>query len=229
MNMEALVDLAGTGATWILYSLIALSAIQLALILERSIVFYRSRAPGDLRQRVRDALATGNMKAVLLTLTGGRSLQARVLTSGVTNYDRGVDATEELMRSTMIEEKQELERGLSFLGTLGNNAPFIGLFGTVLGIIHAMADMSSSAGGQASRAVMAGISEALISTAVGLMVALPAVAAFNFFQRKIKTRAAAAEALGGELLAQLKSPAISLRATNPERPALRQATSGKAA
>jgi biopolymer transport protein ExbB len=214
MNMDALVDLAGTGATWIMYLLIALSAIQFALIIERAIVFYRTRAPKDLRARVRYALGNGNMRVVGLTVMGGRSLEARVIAAGVANYDRGVEATDELMRSAMIDERQQLERGLSFLGTLGNNAPFIGLFGTVLGIIHAMSDMATSAGGQGSRAVMAGISEALIATAIGLMVALPAVAAFNYFQRKIKVRAASADAIGGELLAQLKSPAISLRTTH---------------
>ncbi len=210
MNMSALVDLAGTGATWILYLLIALSAVQLAVIIERGVVFYRTRTPDSQRKRVRDALASGNMKTVALAVSGGTSLEARVIATGAASADRGCEATDEMMHSRLVEEKLQLERGLSFLGTLGSNAPFLGLFGTVLGIIHAMADMSAAAGGQASRAVMAGISEALIATAVGLMVALPAVAAFNYFQRKIKTRAASAEALGGELMAQLRSPAESV-------------------
>lgn len=211
MNMEALVDLAGTGATWVMYLLIALSAIQLALIIERAIVFMRTRASSTLKPRVREALGSGNLKSVALTVQGDRSLEARVIAAGIATADRGVDATDEIMHSALVEEKLALERGLSFMGTLGNNAPFLGLFGTVLGIIHAMADMSTSAGGQASRAVLGGISEALIATAVGLMVALPAVAAFNYFQRQIKARAASAEALGGELMAQLKSPAIAVR------------------
>jgi biopolymer transport protein ExbB len=207
MNTTALVDLAGTGATWVMYLLVALSAIQLALIVERGIVFYRTRAPADQRRKVRDALATGSMKSVALTVGNGPSLQARVLLAGAGAADRGVTAADEIMKSALTEEKLELERGLSFLGTLGNNAPFLGLFGTVLGIIHAMADMSGAASGQASRAVIGGITEALISTAIGLMVALPAVAAFNVFQRAIKKRSSEAQALGGELVAQLVSPA----------------------
>jgi biopolymer transport protein ExbB len=207
MNTSALVDLAGTGATWVMYLLVALSAIQLALIVERAIAFYRTRAPKDQRRKVRDALAAGSMKGVALTVGGDRSLQGRVLLAGAGAADRGVTAAEEIMKSALIEEKLGLERGLSFLGTLGNNAPFLGLFGTVLGIIHAMADMSGAATGQASRAVIGGITEALIATAIGLMVALPAVAAFNVFQRAIKKRASEAEALGGELVAQLVSPA----------------------
>ena len=211
MNMEALVDLAGTGATWVMYLLVGLSAIQLALIIERAWVFARTKSQPTFKSRVREALASGNMKSVGLTVQGQRSLEAKVIAAGVATADRGVDATDEIMHSALVEEKLQLERGLSFMGTLGNNAPFLGLFGTVLGIIHAMADMSQSAGGQASRAVLSGISEALISTAIGLMVALPAVAAFNYFQRMIKTRAASAEALGGELMAQMKSPAIAVR------------------
>lgn len=211
MNMEALVDLAGTGATWVMYLLIGLSAIQLALIIERAIVFARTKASSSLKPRVREALGSGNLKAVALSVQSDRSLEAKVIAAGVATADRGVEAADEIMHSALVEERMQLERGLSFMGTLGNNAPFLGLFGTVLGIMHAMADMSTAAGGQASRAVMAGISEALLATAVGLMVALPAVAAFNYFQRQIKTRAASAEALGGELVAQLKSPAIAVR------------------
>lgn len=208
MNMEALVDLAGTGAIWVMYLLIALSAIQLALIIERTVVFIQTKASSSLKPRVREALASGKLGTVGLVVQADRSLEAKVIAAGVATADRGVDATDEIMHSALVEERMKLERGLSFMGTLGNNAPFLGLFGTVLGIIHAMADMSTSAGGQASRAVLGGISEALIATAVGLMVALPAVAAFNYFQRQIKTRVASAEALGGELMAQLKSPAI---------------------
>src|SRR4029079_12034926 len=76
-------------------------------------------------------------------------------------------------------------KNLGVLGTLGNNAPFIGLFGTVLGIIKAFADLSRNSAGGAV-AVMAGISEALVATAVGLMVAIPAVIAFNYFQAKVR-------------------------------------------
>jgi biopolymer transport protein ExbB len=211
MQMSALVDLAGTGATWVLYALIGLSAIQLALIVERGVVFYRTRARTHLKSRVRAALASGNLRAVGIEVAQDRSIEARVIASGVAASDRGVEAADEIMHSKLVEEKLELERGLSFMGTLGNNAPFLGLFGTVLGIIHAFADLSSASTGQASRAVMGGISEALVATAVGLLVALPAVAAFNFFQRAIKTRAASAESLGGELVAQLKSPALVAR------------------
>ena len=83
-------------------------------------------------------------------------------------------------------EKLRLERNLAFLATLGSNAPFVGLFGTVLGIIKAFHDLAGNQAGGPS-VVMAGISEALVATAVGLMVAIPAVVAFNYFNRRVRS------------------------------------------
>jgi biopolymer transport protein ExbB/TolQ len=80
----------------------------------------------------------------------------------------------------------KLERYLSILGTLGNIAPFIGLFGTVVGIIRAFRDLAVSGSGGPS-VVAAGISEALITTAAGLVVAIPAVIAYNYFLRRVGT------------------------------------------
>ena len=98
----------------------------------------------------------------------------------------------------------KLERGLVFLGTLGNNAPFIGLFGTVLGIMRAFKDLAANTT-EGSAAVMAGIAEALVATAVGLLVALPAVAIFNAFQRSIKRRLVLSDAVGHVVLSHAKS------------------------
>ncbi|HUJ60731.1 MAG TPA: MotA/TolQ/ExbB proton channel family protein [Kofleriaceae bacterium] len=208
--MTAVVDLAGTGATWVLYFLIALSSVQLAIILERAVVYRRARAPRTLRRDLRIALERGGSKAAA-QVAAGPSLEARVIASGAASAERGPEAAQEIMRSTLVEEKLRLERGLALLGTLGNNAPFLGLFGTVLGVIHATADLSTTAG-HAGGQVMAGISEALVSTAVGLLVALPAVAAYNYFTRVVKTRALAAEALGGELIARLVAPVATRKA-----------------
>jgi biopolymer transport protein ExbB len=207
MNLSVLVDLAGTGATWVLYALIALSAIQLAIILERAIAFRRTRASRTLSATIRGALTSGGAKAVALAVVGERSLEGCVARAGAAAAERGAPAAQELMRAALIEHKLGLERGLSFLGTLGANAPFLGLFGTVLGVIHATQDLSNAAG-HAGAQVMSGISEALVSTAVGLLVALPAVAAFNYFQRALKTRAVAAEGLSGEIIAHLVTPVL---------------------
>jgi biopolymer transport protein ExbB len=96
-----------------------------------------------------------------------------------------------------------MERRLGVLGTVGSNAPFVGLLGTVIGIIRAFHALDAS-GGQVSTALMAEIGEALSATGVGLFVALPAVALFNYFQREIGLRVARAQALGHELLSFVK-------------------------
>lgn len=103
-----------------------------------------------------------------------------------------VQVIERLFRSAMAKEKLEMEKGLLVLATLGSNAPFIGLFGTVLGIIRAFAALSDAQGGATS--VMAGISQALYATAAGLFVAIPAVIAFNYFTQKLKVLLQMAEA-----------------------------------
>src|SRR5262249_52145467 len=125
---------------------------------------------------------------------------AVVAAAGLDHFDRGWEAVGEAMAGAKARLRVELERNLGILGTLGNNAPFIGLFGTVLGIIKAFADLSHNSGGGAA-AVMAGISEALVSTAVGLMVAIPAVIAFNFFQGKVRKTLARVDAVAHTLLA----------------------------
>jgi biopolymer transport protein ExbB/biopolymer transport protein TolQ len=85
----------------------------------------------------------------------------------------------------MTKRRRELERGMTLLGTLGNNAPFIGLFGTVIGVIVAFADLAEGTSKVAMDKVMGGIAEALVATGVGLFVAIPAVVAYNIFQKKI--------------------------------------------
>jgi len=105
-----------------------------------------------------------------------------------------------MVHAALVTEQQRLERRLSILGTLGNNAPFIGLFGTVLGIIRAFHDLSLDVKGGAS-VVMTGISEALIATAAGLFVAIPAVIAYNYFQRRTARAIAQAQAAADTLIA----------------------------
>jgi biopolymer transport protein ExbB len=206
MNLQGLPELAGWGATLVLNLLIALSAIQLAVIIERAIVFFRTRADRDeLENVLRSSLARGDVAPVVTAFSKHPALAARVLASGAAHANLGAKGAEEMMKSALMQEKKALESKLSFLGTLGNNAPFIGLFGTVLGIIRAFADLSQAASGQASHAVMAGISEALIATAVGLLVALPAVVAYNVFMRVIRNRVTDAESLGAQLVARLGS------------------------
>jgi biopolymer transport protein ExbB len=132
-----------------------------------------------------------------------KGVAAAVARAALSEADRGPDAADEAAASAMIQERMRLERNLAFLGTVGNNAPFVGLFGTVIGIILAFHDLSLNTQGGAST-VMAGISEALVATAIGLLVAIPAVAAFNIFQRRAKAILGDADAVVHVILSGLK-------------------------
>ncbi|MGE8573101.1 MAG: MotA/TolQ/ExbB proton channel family protein [Acinetobacter amyesii] len=95
------------------------------------------------------------------------------------------DLLERHLRKQILAERRSLEKGSAILASIGNNAPFIGLFGTVFGIIHALNAIAES--GNASMDVVAGpIGEALIATGIGIAVAVPAVLAYNYFVRKVK-------------------------------------------
>src|SRR5205823_13237405 len=117
-----------------------------------------------------------------------KGMEAAVIRDGIAAVGDGATSVEQVIAATISRERPHYERSLSFLGTLGSNAPFVGLFGTVLGIIKAFHDLGQMAvkGAAIQQTVMRGISEALVATAVGLAVALPAVAAYNVFTRALK-------------------------------------------
>ena len=95
------------------------------------------------------------------------------------------DLLERCLRQQLQKERRALESGLALLASIGSTAPFVGLFGTVLGIMHALKDITAA--GSASLEVVAGpIGDALIATAIGIAVAVPAVLAYNFFLRRMK-------------------------------------------
>jgi len=132
-------------------------------------------------------------------------MEAEVVRAAVEHADRGPDAVEEVVAARVERIRLDYERRLAFLGTLGNNAPFIGLFGTVLGIIRAFADLAAHPGAGGASTVMAGISEALVATAVGLFVALPAVVMFNLYTRWLRRAAQRSAVLGHAAVAHLRS------------------------
>ena len=112
------------------------------------------------------------------------------------------EALDRLFRSELGRMRPNLESGLAVLGTLVANAPFIGLFGTVLGIIQAFAALGMDSSGTAG--IMSGISRALFATAAGLFVAIPAVVAFNYFSKQIKEQIVAAESLKDLLVSRFR-------------------------
>ncbi|NVJ10429.1 MotA/TolQ/ExbB proton channel family protein [Myxococcus sp. AM001] len=198
-----------TSAEWVLWVLVCLSVLSIAIMLERTVYFARHRLPDSEALAVR--LSRGELDAVKAAIQGRQGMEAAILREGLACADQGADTVEQVIASTLSRERPRYERFLSYLGTLGNNAPFIGLFGTVLGIIKAFNDLgkmnAQGGGGAMQQTVMAGISEALVATAVGLAVAIPAVVAFNVFSRQLKTLTSRANALGHALVGSLRSEA----------------------
>ena len=145
--------------------------------------------------------------SVSAALATSDSMESEVVRAAAKVASGGTEAVEKAVQSTIDRRRLEYEQWLFVLGTLGNNAPFIGLFGTVLGIIRAFADLAAAnKAGASSTAgyVMAGISEALVATAVGLFVAIPAVLAFNIFQRLLKRVIGRSNALGNAIASGLR-------------------------
>lgn len=201
------------GAEWVLYVLVVLSVLSVTLILER-MKFYHSatRDIASFRTQIRAEAAKSDWAAA------ARLAEARLKQNGDTpdleaqmahalvsqaNGRKSPEVLTEIAQDPVVRARLRWDKNLAVLATIGSNAPFIGLFGTVLGIIKAFHDLSQQAGGAAT--VTSGISEALVATAVGLLVAIPAVIAFNIFQRRVKAALAEAEALKSYLIGKLSS------------------------
>jgi biopolymer transport protein ExbB len=168
---------------------------------------------------------------------------ASIALAGINEADRGPDAADEAMAGAKARAKLMLERNLAFLGTVGNNAPFVGLLGTVIGIIQAFdalkveqTQAANAAHQQAAAAaaavanagqlgatgrVMGTIAEALVATAIGLFVAIPAVAAFNYFQRKVRAIIGSADTLTHVVLAHLRATSFAGVGAGAEAPSAR--------
>lgn len=169
-----------------LYLLCFLSVISLAFIFERFYVLGRVRRQSQkISERVREILQSNNL-AELEDLSRDKTpIEGRALSYGLRHMrEKGLQGLEEIFTSFASVERPVLERHLGFLATVGSNAPFIGLLGTVFGVMDAFRALSDSAGD--TKAVMIGISQALLATAIGLIVAIPAVIAYNYFQKQVK-------------------------------------------
>jgi biopolymer transport protein ExbB len=219
---HALLDLK---ASWVMWILLALSVVDLILIGERALFLFWVRDDiGKLSDALDKWLRAGKVREALEGLERSPSSEAAVALAGLRHADLGPVAAEKSMIGAAALQRVRLERGLAVLGTVGNNAPFLGLLGTVIGVIEAFeilgrpqaATTAAAASGLAPQAIMSSIAEALIATAVGLFVAIPAVAAYNYFQRRIQSIGANTEALTNVLLAHLNAegPALELPASS---------------
>ena len=209
-----------SGSAWVLWTLFALSFLCVLVAIERLIHFQRTRADlGRMVPELRKLLHASDYTKAGELLEREPSVPGRVVAAGLVEAFGGPSAAAEAMAAAMGLERKRLEQRLVFLGTVGNNAPFVGLLGTVIGIVGAFdalgkpqavdAAITAAASAVAPERVMSTIAEALVATAVGLVVAIPAVAVFNYFQARVSGLVSDAETLGHVLLSHLQSRARS--------------------
>jgi biopolymer transport protein ExbB/TolQ len=208
--MQKLVLVAGTGATAVLYLLLALSVFSVGVVLERWIYFKRRKFDlASVSDAVAKRLRAHDVRGAKKDLGEMRSVEAEIIADVLTCYEDGPDSVQELVQKGIRQRRKVFESGLLFLGTLGSNSPFVGLFGTVLGVVAAFKELgaasASAAAGGGMGNVMGGIAEALIATAVGILVAIPAVIAYNIFQKKCNDIEENTGAMANQLLAIMKS------------------------
>lgn len=183
------------GSEWVLWLLLLSSVISVAVILERFLFLRKvSIDVASFTRSLADSLNSQDFEGAIRLCEKSPAMVSQVALIGLKNRQRGSEAMEGSMEGFVLGERQKLDKNLVILGTLGNNAPFIGLFGTVLGIIKAFNDLSMNTAGGPS-VVMAGISEALVATAVGLIVAIPAVIFYNYFNRVVKKQVSSSQAV----------------------------------
>lgn len=177
---------AQSGAEGVLWFLVFLSVASIAIILERFFTLGKYTKNSEKYQsRLSDALQANALDELEDMSRDRDSIEGRAIAYGLRHVkDNGKEGLEEVISGYALMEKPRLEKSLNFLATVGSNAPFIGLLGTVLGIMKAFNDLGVSQGN--ASAVMTGIAEALVATAVGLFVAIPAVIAYNYFQKRVK-------------------------------------------
>ncbi len=206
MIVDYLLSVARIGGIWVLYLLLGLSVVSLGVMVERWLYFRAARDPArDLRDKISVALRADDLHQAEKLLTVSRSIEARVVRKALGWRRGGPRAVSDAIESELGAARRDLERGLNFLGTLGSNAPFIGLFGTVLGVIEAFHHLAAGANKAAMGNVMSGIAEALVATGVGLFVAIPAVIAYNSAQKRLAEIEGATLGLGKLVTAYLES------------------------
>jgi biopolymer transport protein ExbB len=202
---DAVVRLPLFQSIWVFWLMIGLSVLSLAVAVERWL-FLRARHVDAQELETRTAACPDDAEAMRAALgDDDDSLEHAVIAAALQHFTRGRAAMLHAVASRMVRQRARYESRLIVLATVAANAPFIGLFGTVLGVIRAFQDLSSNIS-QANTAVMAGVAEALVSTAVGLLVAIPAVVAYNALKARVKGAAQTATSITEALCARASAP-----------------------
>ena len=184
--MTALLPLLGIISHAVLVLLVLLSIWSVAIMLDRWKRFSKIAKESELEALKAKLRAGGSFSEIEKIAGASRDeIRAGVLRAALSvGPQAGSEQIDRAVRNYLGEQRKALEGGIPVLATLGANAPFIGLFGTVLGIIQAFGSLATQSVGSAS--VISGVAEALIATAVGLLVAIPAVVAYNSFTRRVR-------------------------------------------
>ncbi|MBW8875128.1 MAG: MotA/TolQ/ExbB proton channel family protein [Acidobacteria bacterium] len=193
--------------------LVLLSIWSLGVSLERLVVLSRARRQSVAFARaVSPHLAEGGVPqtAIEAARRFPHSHVARVVAAGLSTFQqksaRGlttaevIEATERALARAAMQTTAELNRGVGSLATIATTAPFIGLFGTVVGIVHAFKEIAAANGQGGFATVSQGIAEALLTTALGLVVAVPAAWMFNFISQRVQNLGVEMESSSSELL-----------------------------
>ena len=202
MNLSFLHKLTETGGDWVIYLLLGTSVLAVAVIIERLLVITRRhKEQGATLDLLASQPAEAGIDDIRKGLQKGSVLE-RIAIDVQSHAAKGLAIVEQQLETRLALERNDLEKRLLILATLGNNAPFIGLLGTVLGVIRAFHDLGASAG-QGPEVVMQGLAEALVATAVGILVALPCVASYNYLQKRVNDLMLEADRFGRTLIAML--------------------------
>ena len=188
-----------------MYVLVLCSLISITIFLER-LFYYRKQSRvnrSDFMSRLGEALAGKSPEKAKEIAKETRTPCSRVIEAGLNEYGRSEKFMSGAMERKIMDETRNLERFTIVVGTIGNIGLYIGLFGTVLGIIRAFHDIAATGSGGMST-VIAGVAEALVCTAMGLMVAIPAVIFFNYFTRQIESFTDDMQMCASELLCLLE-------------------------
>ncbi|MBX2988505.1 MAG: MotA/TolQ/ExbB proton channel family protein [Bdellovibrionaceae bacterium] len=187
MFAEKIFAVAAVADQAVLVILLIMSVLSVGMIFERFFALRKVAAESKrVRGRIRMALQSNSVEDFEDIARDPSSMEGRAASYALRHMrESGSKGVEEIFNTFALTERPDLDRFLNFLATVGSNAPYIGLFGTVLGIMKAFQDLATApeAGQQT---VMAGISAALIATAMGLFVAIPAVIFYNYYGKQVK-------------------------------------------
>lgn len=197
------VAFAQLGASWVLWLLVALSVLSIGIMIDRAL-WLRGRDTDieRLARELRGALDRNEVERFVEKYKNDPAIPVRVALRGLEERGRGAESAAEAMHGERLFWRKQADKHMIILGTLGNNVPFVGLFGTVLGVISAFEHLRINTAAAQDKTLDL-IAEALTATAFGLLVAIPAVIAFNYFNRRIRVLMTGADECAHALLASL--------------------------